>query len=684
MKRNDEMHTITPKFPKMLHGGDYNPEQWLEYPDVLEEDIRLMKQAHINCVSLGIFAWAKLEPCENEFDFGWLDTIIDRLWQAGIYVDLATPSGARPHWLADKYPEVLRVAEDGTRNLFGHRHNHCFTSPVYREKVRIIDTELAKRYASHPAVIMWHISNEFSGDCRCPMCKAAFREFLKAKYSTLDKLNHEWWANFWSHTYTSWEQIDPPSYKGETAIHGLDLDWKRFVTHQTADFMRAEIAAVRSIDPDIPVTANFMGMYFDGLDYYELGRDVDVISWDSYPEWHAPLGNDVIAMHESLSHDMMRSIKKQPFLLMECTPSTTNWRSISKLKKPGMHKLSIVNAIAHGADSAMYFQIRQSRGSAEKFHSAVISHTGTSDTRTFREVTEVGEMLEKISDRIYGSSSPAEAAIIFEPQSKWALDKAQGPRNAGLDYFGAIQRCYHYFWANGINVDIVNEDADISGYKLVVMPMLYLWREGFGDRLRTFVNGGGTLISTVFSGIVNENDLCFLGEATEEKLSDVMGYWVEETDSLYDGEVNSIVYKGKEYKLTELCEVIRPTTCDTVAVYGNDYYKDTPAVTANRFGDGTAYHIAANAPQEFFDAFIADAAPELKRAVNTDIPRGVSVTLREGENGESYIFVQNFLDTEQTLTLDGSYTDIVSGAACSDKLILEGYGSAILSTYQES
>jgi beta-galactosidase len=672
------MNVITPKFPQMLHGGDYDPEQWLGYPDVLENDITLMKQAHINCVSLGIFAWSRLEPEEGCFDFGWLDDIIDRLWKAGIYVDLATPSGARPHWLADKYPEVLRVWEDGSRAMFGGRHNHCFTSLVYREKVRIIDTELAERYSSHPAVIMWHISNEFSGDCRCPMCREAFREFLKKKYGSLDRLNHEWWAHFWSHTYTSWEQIEPPSYKGETAVHGLDLDWKRFVTHQTVDFMKAEIAAVKSAAPEIPVTANFMGMYFDGLDYFELGEALDVISWDSYPEWHAPCGNEVIAMNESLSHDMMRSIKGKPFLLMECTPSTTNWRGISKLKKPGMHRLAILNAIAHGSDSAMYFQIRQSRGSAEKFHSAVISHTGTSDTRTFREVTEVGEMLEKLTGRIYGSSTPAEAAIIYEPQSKWALDKAQGPRNAGLNYFDAIQRCYHYFWANGINVDIVNENSDISRYKLVVLPMLYLWRDGFSDRLREFVKNGGTLISTVFSGIVGENDLCFLGEATEEKLSDVMGYWVEETDSLYDGEANSTVYSGREFELTELCEVLRPTTCEVLAVYGSDFYKGKPAVTANRFGSGMAYHVAANAPMEFFDVFIGDVAPQLKRALDTGIPAGVNVTLRQGGDGTDYIFVQNFLDTEQTVALGGDYTDILSGRSCSGEVTLEGCGAAVL------
>lgn len=345
-------------------------------PEVLEEDIRLFRKAHINCVSLGIFSWAKLEPEEGVYDFGWLDEIIDRLYANGIYTVLATPSGARPQWLAQKYPEVLRVRPDGLRNFYGHRQNHCYTSPLYREKVTQIDTRLAEHYANHPAMILWHISNEFGGECHCELCQAAFREWVQKKYGTLDKLNHAWWANFWSHTYTDWSQVHSPSPVGETSVHGLDLDWRRFVTHQTIDFMKTEIAAVKAVNPDIPVTTNMMTMYTYELNYFAFRDALDVISWDNYPEWHNPyMGNEEVAKDCAMTHDMMRSLQKKPFLLMECTPNATNWQGVSKLKKPGMHQLSVIEAVAHGADSGQYFQLRQSRGSCEKFHSAVISNT---------------------------------------------------------------------------------------------------------------------------------------------------------------------------------------------------------------------------------------------------------------------------------------------------------------------
>lgn len=669
---------LTPRFPHMLHGGDYNPEQWKRYPEILEKDVELMKQAHINCVSLGIFAWAHLEPEEGEFDFDWLDEIIERLWANEIHVILATPSGARPHWLAEKYPEVLRVGEDGTRDFFGNRHNHCYTSPAYRNKVRIINKKLAEHYAEHPAVILWHISNEYGGECRCDLCKNAFRDWLKKRYGTLDELNHAWWAHFWSHTYTAWEQIEPPSWKGETSIHGLNLDWKRFVTCQTTDFMKDEIAAVKAVDPDIPVTANFMGMYAYGLDYYTMAKELDVISWDCYPEWHAPWGNHGVAQVESLSHDMMRSLKNRSFLLMECTPSTTNWRAVSKLKKPGMHKLSIVNAVAHGADSAMYFQIRQSRGSTEKFHSAVISHTGTENTRTFREVTQVGELLEKIEDTVYGTSAPSEVAIIFDAENKWALDKINGPRNVGLDYFGCIQKCYHYFWKNGITTDILDSTADFKGYKLVIAPMLYMFRSGIQDKLRTFVKNGGILVTTAFSGVVNDTDLCFLGEATEEKLSDVMGFWVEETDALYDGEKNVMMWNQLHYDLTEICEVLHPTTCKVRAVYGKDYYKGSPVVTENQFGKGKAYHIAATVPEAFYDEFFAEIAPHLERAMNTVVPNGMSVSWRQDVNGKKIIFLQNYSDTPNDIKLDRAYIDLLTGKRCKGIARIEGFDFGII------
>lgn len=669
----------TPRFPQILYGGDYNPEQWLDRPDILEKDIELFKKANINCVTLGVFSWSSLEPQKDVFTFDWLENVINNLYENGIRTILATPSGSRPQWLAREYPEVLRTGENGQRNFYGHRHNHCYTSPAYRERVKIIDTKLAERFASNPAVILWHISNEFGGDCHCELCQEAFREYLKKRYGSLEELNKKWWAHFWSHTYTDWSQIHSPGYRGGNLTNGLFLDWRRFVTERTTDFMKWEIAAVKAVNPEIPVTANLMGIYCNFLDYFKLGKELDVVSWDSYPEWHAQGGNRDIARNESLSHDMMRSVKQRSFLLMECTVSTTNWRPISKLKKPGMHRLSVLNAIAHGADSSLCFQMRQGRGSSEKFHSGIISHIGTENTRVFQEVASLGAELDTVSDKIYSSDYPAETAIIYDAENDWALNFSQGPRNAGMDYFGAIQTCYDYFWQNGINTDIISCDYSFEKYKLVVAPMLYMFRSGIAEKLREFVRSGGTLITTCFGGVVDENDLCLLGEATEEKLSDVLGLWVEEIDALYDGEYNSAEYNGKRYELKNLCEIIRPTTCKTVSVYEKDFYKGSPVITENVFGAGKAYHIGSCAGTDFYNDFFGRIAGGLKleMAMNIDVPQNVSLSYRVKDNVK-YIFVQNFGDTYAEIPLDKEYYVLSEGQKVADKLTLKEYDCAVL------
>ena len=399
------------KTDMLLHGGDYNPEQWLKRPDILEKDIDMLSQSGCNVVSLGIFSWVTLEPEEGVFNFGWLQEIIDKLYKSGIYTILATPSGARPKWMADKYPEVLRVDETRHRNLFGFRHNHCYTSPVYREKVHIINKKLAEEVATHPGVILWHISNEYGGECHCPLCQDAFRKWLKEKYQTIENLNDQWCTTFWSHNYNSFDQIESPSRIGETQLHALNLDWKRFVTHQTADFLHHEIQAVRDGGSNLPTTANLM-YHYKGLDYFKIAKEIDVVSWDTYPTWHKEDAIDT-ADDNGLYHDLMRSLKGKPFIQMESCPAATNWQGVSKLKKPGVLFAQSMEAIAHGSEGALYFQIRQSRGASEKFHGAVIDHYGGKDTRVFKEVSETGEALKKIKE-LAGTIVNSKAAIIYD------------------------------------------------------------------------------------------------------------------------------------------------------------------------------------------------------------------------------------------------------------------------------
>lgn len=676
---------LSEKVPHMLHGADYNPEQWADYPEVLEEDIRLMKQAKCNVMSVGIFSWAKLEPEEGVFTFEWMDNLLDRLYKNDIYVFLATPSGARPAWMSEKYPEVLRVEANRVRNLHGMRHNHCFTSPVYREKITIMNEKLAERYADHPGVVGWHVSNEYGGECHCDYCQEAFRNWVKAKYQTLDNLNHAWWTTFWSHTYTSWSQVESPAPHGETMVHGLNLDWKRFVTDQTLDFYRHEMKPLKEKNPDIPATANFMEL-FEGLNYDKFADDLDVVSWDAYPTWHFTDDDRDVAAWTALNHDMFRSLKDgKPFLLMESTPSLTNWQSISKLKKPGMHVLSSLQAIAHGSDSVQYFQWRKSRGSSEKFHGAVVDHVGHENTRVFKEVKDVGEALSVLSE-VTGSSVQPEVALIFDTENRWAIKDAQGPRNKGVHYEQTIKEHYQAFWEQGVPVDVISMDRDLSKYKLVIAPMLYMVREGVGEKIEAFVKAGGTFVSTYWSGIVNDTDLCFLN-GFPGPLRKTLGIWSEEIDGLNDGQKNAVKLLDNnllgisgEFEARELCDLIHLEGAEALATYQTDFYAGRPALTMNQLGKGKAYYIASRNELDFHRAFYKKLIDEtgVKRVIDTDIPDGVSVHKREDEQNE-YIFLMNFADQARVIQLDDqNYENMLDNVAVKDTLTLSSYGIAIL------
>ena len=629
----------------LLHGGDYNPEQWLDRPDILEKDIELMKKAHINTVTLGIFAWAALEPEEGKYNFEWLEKIMDHLYENGISVILATPSGARPKWLADRYPEVLRVDEQRRRRLFGKRHNHCYTSPVYREKVQQIDRELAMRFGHHPAVIAWHISNELQGECHCPLCQQAFRKWLRKRYGTVENLNRAWNTAFWSHTYQSFEQVESPSSIGESGLHGLNLDWKRFVSDRTADFLQKEIEAIRSCGATQPATTNMMYRY-RGLNYDRLAEKIDFISWDSYPTWDKK-DNAEIALDCGMQHDYMRSLKGKPFVLMESCPSATNWQSVSKLKKPGMLLAASLHALAHGSDSVLYFQIRQSPGASEKFHGAVIDHYGESDTRVFHDVTQTGQALEQLEE-VTGTMTRAQVAVICDTENIWAMEDAQGPRNKGLHVQDTLNKVYTALRKQALDVDVISMDKDLSDYQLVVAPMAYMFREGFADKAREFVHKGGTFVLSYWSGIVDQSDLCYLG-GWPAGLMDVAGYRSTEIDSLYDWESNSgepvegnPLGLDRSYECKNLCELVKVTTAQSLLTYGSDFYKGMPALTVNHYGQGALYDVCADFSQEFYDDFFCKLVDQLgMERLLENVPEGVEVCSRENENIR-VLFIQNF------------------------------------------
>ena len=494
-------------FKRILYGGDYNPNQWPK--DIWQEDMRIFKDAHINTATINVFSWAKIQPSEHEYNFDELDEIVDMLSRENYDIVFATSTAALPGWMVRKYPEVMFTDYEGRQHKFGGRHNACPNSFVFKHYARELAYKLAERYADNPHVTCWHVSNEYGNECFCENCQKAFRVWLKDKYKTIDALNRAWNMEFWGHTVYDWDDVVPPNALSDgigsekTAFAGISIDYRRFYSDSQLACFKMERDAIRSVKPDAFVTTNLMGT-FKGLDYFKWAKEMDVVSWDNYPSYDTPWSS--IAM----THDLMRGLKDEPFMLMEQTPSQQNWQKYNSLKRPGQMRAQSYQTLAHGADTIQFFQLRRSVGGCEKFHGAVIAHVGNENTRVFREVAQLGAELESFGDRTLGSRNEAEVGLIFDWDNYWALEYTSGP-SEDLKYVDQIHQYYQYFYKKNIGVDMIPVDAVFSKYKIVVAPVLYMVKDGMKEALENFVKNGGILITTFMSGIVGQSDNVYLG-----------------------------------------------------------------------------------------------------------------------------------------------------------------------------
>jgi len=666
---------INRRAPFIWHGGDYNPEQWP--PATWQDDMALMQASHYTIATVGVFSWVSLQPSEDTFTFEWLDTVLDQLHAAGRIVCLATPTAAQPAWMSQAYPDVLRSDRTGRRNHHGQRVNYCPNSPNYRRFAVQIATKLAERYGSHPALVIWHISNEYGGICMCETCAEAFRTWLKKRYSSLDELNQRWWTPFWSHTYTDWSQIEPPYDNGERLTHALTLDYQRFQSDSMLECYKLERDAIRAITPDIPITTNMMGTY-PHLDYRAWAPEIDVISWDCYP-WPSADPGDIAFLH-----DLNRGLKDgQPFMLMEQTPSSQNWQPVNALKRPGVLRLWSYLAVAHGADTVMYFQWRRGRGGCEKFHGAVVEHSGRSDTRVFREVTQLGAELASLGATTLGATTPARVAVLFDWNNWWAIDSAVGPIKQ-KEYVATVRKHYRALWRRNIPVDIVFSDSDLSNYDIVVAPMLHMVKADLPAQLEALVQRGGSFVTTYFSGVVDETDRAF--EGYPGPLSKLLGIWVEEIDALYEGQTNQIVMAdgSGSYSCGRLCDIIHAEGAEVLATYGQDFYANTPVLTANRYGAGRAYYIASDPEERFLDTFYADLLKQHGINALLEAPAGVEVALRETDERRLLFVLNHRAELQRVQLPEGQhYTELLSGSTVSGTLELAAYDVRILSQAQQ-
>ena len=668
------------KETKMLYGGDYNPEQWPS--EIWEEDMRLMAKAHINIVTLNVFSWAALQPDEDTYDFSKLDAVMELVRANGMKVCLATSTGAHPAWMARKHPDILRTEKNGMKRKFGGRHNSCPNSPTYRKYAPKLAAKLAERYQNYDNIAAWHVSNEYGGECYCENCEKAFRVWLKKKYGTIDEVNRSFNTAFWGHTFYDWEDIVLPNFLSEhftdeatgeerTMFQGISLDYMRFNSDSMLECFQLEYDAIKKVMPDIPVTTNLMAAY-KGLDYQKWAGAMDFVSWDNYP---AP--SDRPAMI-AFRHDLMRGLYGQkPFVLMEQTPSVTNWQPYNRLTRPGEMRLLSWQAVAHGADAIQFFQIRRSIGACEKYHGAVIDHAGRADTRVFREVTQLGEELENIGGLFLDGKTPAKAAILFDWDNWWAVEYSAGP-SIRMKYIDTIQDYYQAAFALNVAVDIIRVEDALESYQVVIAPLLYMVKHGYEQKLRDYVAKGGTFVTSYFSGMVDEHDLVDFG-GYPGRLRELMGIWVEENDALPEGEQNAFSYCGKRYPADILCDLVHLEGAEAYGVYEEDFYAGMPALTVNQYGKGKACYVATHSNEEFYQTFLDRLFSQNGIQPVHQTPVGVEAAVRE-HAGETYLFLLNHTAEEKIVVLEDHYEDLLQGQMYRrlDELVLEKKGVRLL------
>ncbi len=659
-------------FPHIIYGGDYNPDQWPE--EIWLEDACLMQEAQVNLVSLGIFSWAKLEPQPGVFDFAWLDRLMDLLHAHGVSVNLATPPASPPAWMVRLHPEMLPVTAEGVTLWHGSRRHYCPHNADYHNYATRIAARLAEHYKDHPALVMWHVDNEYgchNGECFCENSAAAFREWLKNRYTSLEKLNFAWGTAFWGQQYGDWDEIQPPRRSPAFANPSQQLDWARFTSDSWLACFDEQKAALREATPQIPVTTNFMGFH-KGVDYFKFASHEDTISNDNYPDTSQP---DWMAQ-AGMVCDLIRSVGvRRPWIFMEQATSQVNWRQRNVIKRPGIMRLGSLQAVARGADGIMFFQWRQSKAGAEKHHSGMIPHAGT-DSRIWREVEALGNELPKL-DALLSSQVEAEVAIVMDWENWWAIELDSKPSN-DLKLLPQIYSYYKPLFKRNITVDFVHPAADLSRYTLVIAPNLYLVSDPVAENLNRYVENGGTLVMSFFSGIVDENEHIRLG-GYPAPFREMLGLVVDEYVPFGDGQTNTLcIPDGRHFGCSLWVDVLRPQGAQTLATYVQDFYAGSPTVTRHGFGKGTAYYVGTSLEKDGMDWLIDYICAETNiQPVAKNIPAGVELT-RRTSGKTSWLFALNYSAEKVEFPLHQSGLDLLTGALVGNTLSLEPNSVAVI------
>ena len=652
-------------------GVDYYPEHW--DPHLWEQDAKLMADSGVRIVRVGEFAWSRMEPADGQFEWSWLDQALDTLHRNGLQVVIGTPTMTPPHWLIDKCPDILPVLPSGQLYHEGVRGHRCYNSPSMRTYSARIVQKLSERYVRHPAVIGWQTDNEFSfTDCQCTACSEAFREWVRTRYNTLEQLNQAWGTVVWSGEYSDWEQVTPPYGGSPFQNPSFLLDYSRFQSDSIVAFQTMQIEIIRHNCPDHFVTHNFHS-YPQKADQYKIGQDLDFASFDYYPN-PSPNKTDTAPYSGALSLDLTRGIKRRNFWIMEQLSGPPGcWFPMWRTPQPGFLRAYSWQTIARGADAVVHFRWRSATIGAEQFWHGLIDHSNVPGRR-FKEFQQLCTEVNSLGERLQGSTLQNEVAILHSHDQLNAL-RIQ-PQAEGLEYYENIKVWHRALTKWGISTDVIHSSEALDGYKIIIAPHLYLLDENTAERLQAFAADGGILVLTHRTGVKNDNNRCVMA-SLPGMLSACSGVRVTEYDPVGGDQIQIRDEKGNIYTASQWADVLELDTAQAIAVYADQFYAESAAVTQNNWGKGAVYYVATQPDEAYLSQLLQTIAEQCGLSEIHSLPDGVQVTTRSGPNG-TFRFILNLSPESVSIPLQASYTSALDGTIQGTRLELGPYDIEIL------
>ncbi len=638
-------------------GVDYYPEHWPE--ERWEIDAQLMAEANFNVVRLAEFAWSKMEPKEGIYDFEWLDRAIDILTSRDIRVILGTPTASPPPWLMAKQEDLFRVDQDGRRLTYGNRREYCPNNTLYHDLSRRIVLKMAEHYHDHPAVIGWQIDNEFGDRCYCDICRQAFQAWLRDRFGSLETLNLRWGTAFWSHMYSDWSEIPTPRRTGGSPNPGLALDFYRFASDSYVVYQKMQIKTLRDNCPNHFITHNLRGFHYPYVNYFDLAEDLDFVSWDIYWRTQWNMEAELDPSWPALGHDTMRGLKSKNYWVMEQQSGSGGWEMVSVSPRPGELRLWAYQSIAHGADAIVFFRWRTARYGTEEFWHGVLDHHGNLGRR-YEEIQGMGAEIAEIGEIIHGSQIKTDVAFLLSYDSRFAFEiQGNNPRFSYPEHFHAF---YRTFYNQQVLVDVVSPTSDLSQYKLVVAPALYIVTEEIAKNLEDFVRGGGMLVVTPRTGVKDEANTV-VNQPLPGLLSEVFGIEVEEYVSLPIDLDNEIRFSIADFPMTShpaevWCDLLQLKGASVLAHYTQDYFAGKPAITLNEYGEGKAVYMGTMGKPMLFETVASWLLEKASIKPLWSVPKGVEVGER-WEGDRRILFLLNHSETTQVVPVDGHYIDLL-------------------------